>query len=152
MATTIQTSVRINAPVEKVWEIFSDFSAYESWNPFIRSLEVKGTPQTGDRIRVQLTPPGQRGMTFTPKVIGFRRCHSLEWVGKLYVPGLFDGRHRFELTAHPDGTTTFVQTETFRGILVPFLKRMLNGPTREGFCRMNEALRNRAETLNPASR
>jgi hypothetical protein len=78
-------------------------------------------------------------------VLQFAQEQRFEWLGHLLFPGLFDGKHSFELIAHGDGTTTLVQSEAFRGILVPFLKKMLNGPTTEGFNRMNEAVKQRAE-------
>lgn len=143
MATMIQTSVNIQGAPEKVWSVLTDFTQYPEWNPFVRS--VQGTVQKGKRIRVELTPPGQKGMTFTPEVLCFEPNRRFEWIGRFFIPGLFDGRHCFELQAHKDGTTTLIQSEQFRGVLVPFLKKMLNGPTRKGFEAMNEALRARVE-------
>lgn len=143
MATTIRTSIRIQAPPQRVWQVLTDFSGYESWNPFIRSL--KGEVAVGKKIEVHIVPPGQKGMTFRPHVKVFEREKHFEWLGRLLFPGLFDGRHGFELIAGSDGTTTLIQSETFRGILVPFLKKMLNGPTIEGFNRMNEAVKQRSE-------
>lgn len=143
MATTITTSIRIAATPERIWDSFTDFAAYPQWNPFIRSLE--GEVKPNGRIRVQLVPPGQKGMTFRPRVVAFDRNSRFEWLGHLLFPGLFDGKHRFELIANEDGTTTFIQSEDFRGILVPFLKKMLHGPTLDGFRLMNEALKERVE-------
>ena len=67
---------------------------------------------------------------------------ALEWVGHLGVPGLFDVRHRFELTDTGTGTH-LVQKESFRGLLVRPLRRSLDGSTRAGFEAMNSALRER---------
>ncbi|WP_242471958.1 hypothetical protein [Blastococcus sp. TML/C7B] len=64
----------------------------------------------------------------------------LEWLGHLGVPGLFDGRHRFELTATPAGTR-LVQSESFSGLLVRPLRGFLDGGTLAGFRAMNDALR-----------
>ena len=33
------TEIEINAPVEKVWTILSDFEKYPDWNPFVKSIE-----------------------------------------------------------------------------------------------------------------
>jgi hypothetical protein len=145
MATTIQTSIQIQATPERVWEILTDFAAYPEWNPFVCSLT--GDVKTGNRIRVQLTPPGQKGMVFQPRVIAYDPNQKLEWLGNLFFRGIFDGAHRFELIANEDGTTTFIHSERFKGILVPFMKKMLNGPTMEGFKAMNEALKHRTETF-----
>ena len=63
-------------------------------------------------------------------------------VGELGLPGLFDGRHRFELTETESGTQ-LVQREWFSGVLVRPLRRWLDGSTRAGFEAMNDALRRR---------
>jgi hypothetical protein len=143
MATTIETRIRIAASPEKVWNILTDFASYPDWNPFVRSLE--GEVKTGSRIRVKLVPPGQKGMVFRPRVLAFDDNRRFEWLGHLAFPGIFDGAHSFGLISHEDGTTTLVQAERFRGILVPFMKKMLNGSTLAGFRQMNEALKERAE-------
>jgi len=60
-------------------------------------------------------------------------------------PGLFDGEHKFELIDNNNGTTTFVQSEKFTGILVPLFRKMLDVNTRNGFSLMNEKLKELAE-------
>lgn len=146
MATSIQTSILIQASPERVWTVLTDFTSYPDWNPFVRSL--KGTVKAGERIQVQLVPPGQKGMAFQPRVQVFEANRRFQWLGHLIFPGLFDGAHSFELVAQPDGTTLFIQSEAFKGMLVPFLKKMLNGPTAEGFRAMNAALKARVEQLS----
>jgi hypothetical protein len=42
----------------------------------------------------------------------------------------------------------FVHGESFRGLLVPLLRKNLDGPTRAGFTAMNEALKQRAEAAS----
>jgi hypothetical protein len=46
-----------------------------------------------------------------------------------------------------DGTTTFIQSEKFGGILLPLFKKMLDVNTKEGFESMNKALKDRVESL-----
>jgi hypothetical protein len=61
------------------------------------------------------------------------------------VPGLFDGEHYFKLEPKPGGGLVFRQGEMFSGLLVPLLKRSLDGATKQGFIAMNEALGREAE-------
>jgi hypothetical protein len=61
------------------------------------------------------------------------------------VKGLFDGEHKFELIDNKNGTTTFIQSEKFNGILVPLFNKMLNNNTTKGFKMMNEKLKQLAE-------
>lgn len=138
----IETAVEIEAPVERVWEVLTDFSSYPEWNPFI--LAIKGRPQTGTRLVVTIRPPGRKAMDFRPNVIAAREGKELRWLGRLLAPGIFDGEHIHELEELAPGRTRYVQREKFRGVLVPFMKSMLED-TEKGFQAMGEALRQRAE-------
>ena len=63
----------------------------------------------------------------------------------MLLPRIFDGEHTFKLIDNQDGTVTFIQYEHFRGILIPFMKKMLDNDTKKGFENMNEALKIRCE-------
>ena len=55
-----------------------------------------------------------------------------------------DAEHSFVLRPRGSGTR-LVQSETFRGVLVPFVAASLDRSTLPAFEAMNEALRKRAE-------
>ena len=79
------------------------------------------------------------------------RCHeasTFEWLGKLGVTGVFDGRHRFQLEATPSGGTHLVHTEHFTGVLVRFMRKSLDTNTVQGFELMDTALKNRVEATS----
>ena len=139
----VYTEILINASPEKVWQEFVNFENYPSWNPFIKSL--KGTPIVGNKIEAFLQPPGNKGMVFKPKVLVFDSIKEFRWIGKLFIGRLFDGEHVFILRDNQNGTTTFIQYECFRGVLVPLMKKMLDVNTKNGFTQMNEALKVRCE-------
>ena len=81
----------------------------------------------------------------TPTVLALETEKEFRWIGHLLFPGLFDGEHKFELIDNNNGTTTFVQSEKFTGILVPLFRKMLDVNTRNGFSLMNEKLKELAE-------
>ncbi|MBS1636694.1 MAG: SRPBCC domain-containing protein [Bacteroidetes bacterium] len=139
----LYTEITIQASPETVWNILTDFNNYPQWNPFIKSL--KGAPQPGQNIEVFLQPPGAKGMLFKPKVLRYDPNKEFRWIGRFIMPRLFDGEHGFRLIDNGNGTITFQQFERFRGILLPFLKKMLDKNTHEGFTGMNQALKIRAE-------
>jgi hypothetical protein len=139
----LKTEIRIKATPETVWGILADFDKYPDWNPFIRS--VSGIVAVGNKITVRLEPPGASGMTFSPRVLVFDKNREFRWLGNLIFPGLFDGEHKFELFDNGDGTTTFRQSEIFKGILVPLFKNMLDIKTINGFNEMNNKLKELAE-------
>ncbi len=81
-------------------------------------------------------------MTIRPKVVAVVPGERLSWVASL--PGLIGGEHRFELTPRAAGTR-LVQSETYRGLLVPFAGRTL-ARAQASFQALNEALKNEAES------
>jgi hypothetical protein len=136
----ISAEIEIGAPPDAVWAQLSDLAGYPSWNPFIPS--AVGTLAPGERLALRLQPPGGRALTIKPTVTEVVPGSVLEWLGHLGVPGLFDGRHRFELTPTLQGTR-LVQSEEFSGVLVRPLRGFLDGGTLTGFRAMNDALRER---------
>lgn len=143
MSKEITTEILINASPEKVWSVFADFDNYRNWNPFIISIE--GEIQKGKTIKARIEPPEGRGMTFKPSILSITPEKKLVWLGHLLFPGLFDGEHKFELFDHENGSTTFRQSEKFRGILVPLFKKIIDYNTRLGFELMNAKLKEEVE-------
>ena len=139
----IRTEILIKATPDKVWAILTEFDKYPDWNPFIKS--VKGIVKTGSQIEIRIEPPGAKGMVFKPKVLAFETNKEFRWLGHLLFPGLFDGEHSFNIVDNKSGTSTFIQSENFKGILVPLFKKQLNTNTKRGFELMNEKLKKLAE-------
>jgi hypothetical protein len=83
-------------------------------------------------------------MTIQPTILAVRPERELRWIGRLFIPGVFDGEHSFVIEPQGESRMRFVQSETFRGILVPFSGALLND-TEASFREMNQALKERAE-------
>ncbi len=145
----LTTSIDIAAPPERVWAVLSDLAAYGSWNPFVHSAE--GTPAVGERLTVRIQPPGGKAMRFRPTVRAAEPERELRWLGRLLVPGLFDGEHRFALEPGPAGGTRFTHSERFSGVLVPFMARGLRRRYIPAFEAMNEALARRVQDSHVAA-
>jgi len=124
-----------------VWRVVVNFAAYPECNPFIRHIE--GEARAGARLSITVQPPGGRPMSFKPTVLVADPGRELRWLGRVLVPGLFDGEHRLGLAATDRGCR-FVHGEMFRGLLVPLFGGMLDA-TAQGFAAMNAALKARAE-------
>lgn len=145
----IRTEIVIKATPAAVWSVLTDFARYSEWNPFITSL--RGTAVKGEKLIARIEPPSGSAMTFKPTVLVADKNKEFRWLGHFMFPGVFDGEHIFELYENTDGTTTFVQREQFRGILVPFLSTMLDTKTLAGFEMMNKALKQRVENSSSES-
>lgn len=143
MRHSLHTEIEIDATPEEVWAVLTDLDRYPDWNPFITS--ASGVVAVGERLENHIEPPGGRAATFKPTVTEVEECRVFEWLGRLVLPGLFDGRHRFESHPIDGGRTRLVHTEEFRGLLVRPLLRSFAGPTQAGFEAMNVALKDRVE-------
>ncbi len=139
----LHTEVEIAAPIEVVWETLTDLAAYPNWNPFIVSAE--GRADVGERLTNRMQPPGGRAITFKPTVTVVEAPVAFEWLGRLGLPGIFDGRHRCDLAPSENGGTLVTQSEQFDGILVRFMRTSLDTQTAAGFEAMNAALKVRVE-------
>lgn len=139
----LHTEVEIAAPVDAVWETLTDLAGYSAWNPFIVSAE--GRVEVGERLTNRMQPPGGRAVTFKPTVTVVEPSVTFEWLGRLGLPGIFDGRHRFDLAPSRNGGTIVTHSEQLDGILVRLLRKSLDRQTLAGFEAMNEALKGRVE-------
>lgn len=141
---TISTTIDIAAGPERVWAVLTDFARHPEWNPFIRS--ISGPLEAGGRLTVHICPPGQKGMTFRPKVLAAERARELRWKGRVIIPGIFDGEHFFRLEPVAGGTRLH-HGETFSGLIPALMPARAFMPIEAGFRSMNEALARRvAET------
>ena len=87
----LHREIDIEAPPAVVWAVLTDTLAYPEWNPFIPRLS--GELRAGAKLEVRIEPPGGRAMTFKPTVLAVEPERELRWLGRLLVPGLFDGEH-----------------------------------------------------------
>jgi hypothetical protein len=137
----IVTAIDIAAPPAAVWAVLSDFAAYPDWNPFIR--RIVGVPRTGAQLDVTVKPPNGSEMSFKPTVLKAEPDRELRWLGRVLIPGVFDGEHSFLIEPTATGCRV-AHEEFFWGLLVPFFGRMLDD-TEKGFVAANEALKRRVE-------
>ena len=145
---TLSSAIDLDATPDRVWSILTATDDYPQWNPFIRRLDGPLTP--GSKLTLRIEPPGGKPMTFTPKVTHVEPDRRLAWLGRLGIPGLFDGAHSFTLEPLDDSHTRLVQSKSFTGILVWFSGGLLK-KTEAGFHAMNDALKERlTTTLSPS--
>ena len=139
----IRTEIEINAPAEHVWQILMEFPSFPEWNPFIQRIEGEAKQET--RLDVFLKLPGKKGMKFRPRILTVEPGKELRWIGRLGIPGIFDGEHIFSIEPLGEDKIRFVQKEKFTGLLSSLLLRSIASSTKQGFKGMNEALKSRAE-------
>jgi hypothetical protein len=137
----ISAAVDIAATPEQVWAVLADLDTYPEWNPFIRS--ASGQLTEGATLTLRIVPAQGRAMTFRPRVLAAQPGVLLRWIGRLVLPGIFDGTHQFALDDF-GGHTRLTQSETFRGVLVPLTGKTITR-TEADFRALNQALKLRVE-------
>lgn len=143
MSRTIHTEIYITASPRRVWSVLEDTARYPEWNTFVR--RIAGILQAGERLDVELAPPGGQIVTMRPVVLEARTDYRLRWLGSLGIPGLLDGEHTFEIADTRDNQVRFMQREAISGDLAPIGLRMIGKQTEQGFLAMNDALKRRVE-------
>ncbi|MGB7969823.1 MAG: SRPBCC domain-containing protein [Methanobacterium sp.] len=138
----ICTKILINASPAIIWDIITDFENYGKWNPFIR--EISGTTKEGSTIQVFIKPPNSNGMKFKPEILKYEPEKEIRWLGKLWIPKIFDGEHSLTIKKIEENKVLFIQKEQFNGLLVPLFTNMLKD-TKLGFQMMNQKLKQKAE-------
>lgn len=137
-AVEIRATTEVNAPAERVWEVLTDGAAYPQWNPFIKQLD--GSIEVGEQLEVTLHPEGGKPTVIKPKVVDVAEGRAFEWLGRVGLPGLLDGWHRFEVVPLDGNRSRLVQSERLAGVLVPGFRSMLTEGAPRSFVAMNDAL------------
>ena len=117
---TIRTEIGIKRPPAAVWAILADIDRWPEWNPF---AQARGRLAVGERLEVEIRPPGQNPMRFRPTVVKLDPGVELRWLGHLGVPGLFDGEHGFRIEAAGAESCRFQHFEAFKGIAQRQIRR-----------------------------
>jgi hypothetical protein len=138
----IKTETVINAPAERVWAEMTDFSAFPSWNPFVR--EASGRLEPGEQLKIRLQLDRMK-MTFKPRVTVVEPGRELRWLATLGRPGVFDVDRAFQIEPRDEGVL-FVMSEECTGWLTPVMfATNLEAQLYRGYDAFNEALRKRVE-------
>jgi hypothetical protein len=144
MKTTksITTEIIINSSAERVWSVLTDLSNYEKWNPFLIRSEGEIKPKA--KLKNAMLN-GNRTMTFKPVVQQVEHLVYFDWIGNLFIPGIFDGHHYFRIQAISENQVKLIHGENFSGVLSSFIFRKIGNDTRMNFIRMNQAIKIESE-------
>ncbi|MEO1436454.1 MAG: SRPBCC domain-containing protein [Bacteroidota bacterium] len=143
MSKSVITEIKINAPIEIVWDILEDFKTYKEWNTFC--IDVETTKEIGSPfvMTIQWTEkhkPFRQPETFSvyepPHTVGW----SLDW-------GIWLKTHRVQtLTKIDDETTHYWTEDKFWGLITPLVMALYGKKTLHGFEVVAKALKERAES------
>ena len=136
---TVSYAIDIDVRLSQVWAVLDDLAAYPERNPLFP--QASGQLAVGERLTLASRPTVGRPMTIRPKLLAVQPGAELRWVSSL--TGIIGGEHSFTLTAVSVGTR-LVQSETFRGVLVPLSGKTIAAAEAD-FAALNRALKQRVE-------
>jgi hypothetical protein len=139
---TFETSIFVDAPPARVWDVLTDFADYGEWNPLF--VDAAGSIANGAKLRLAIRPPFGRAIRVAGRVVRTVAEREIEVKSGLPVPGLLASRAVFRIDGM-DGTCRVRHEQCYEGLLVP----VVGGPDGEylrlGCYAVNLALKRRSE-------
>ena len=142
-SSTIRSEpVTIEAPVETVWRVLTDFDRYGEWNPF--TPNVKAELEIGARVDMRVAMGGYR-LKQTEIICAVEPPTRLAWRTVIGARWLLHAVREQRLEVLSDATCCYTTSDEFKGVLMPLVILLSGGFVRRGFNALALALKRRAE-------
>jgi len=139
----LSATIKIDAPIEKVWQVLTDFNHWADWNPMVN--HASGTAALGKKLQITMRAPDAKdGAKYQPEVIDFDPPKVLRWQAKMMAGIMFKNDRVFELK-ESNGGTELINREEFSGLMVPLFWSKLNAFVVPVLENMNKALKEKVE-------
>ena len=142
--TTLNYSIEIDAPIDLVWEVLTQFDRYGEWNRFTPKVETTG--RLGDPVTlfVRLNEGEGKRLTRSKLTLKKRAAYELCWGAENF----FIKANRYQtLTPLEGGKTLYQSREPFGGLLAPLIMWLHRDNLMRGYRWAAEGLKARAEQL-----
>ncbi len=135
--------IDIAAPIERVWVVVTNFTAYPQWNRLMNWLGGELVP--GAPVKVRLLPPGRPSCTLTGRVRIVEPERRFRWTAHLLSTRLIDVQQTLVLR-QVDATHTRVDESLRLAGLLAILLPATCDRTRQASDDARHALKARAES------
>jgi hypothetical protein len=139
----IRTEIEISSSSQRVWNILTDFSHYQEWNPII--TRIIGEARVGDRLKISLKTKKGKIRIYKPTITKCEVNHELRWKGRSILPGLLTGERIFRLDETSENCVHLMHSELFSGIAILLAGDNLSTDVQNSLLEMNIAFKNRVE-------
>lgn len=147
-ARSIEASAEINAPIEQVWAILTDFAAYPQWNPFTVSVDTRFEPGRPVIMEVALMPPKtMRQVEFINVIEAPRR---IAWGYVMGHASILQANRYQILEPLAEGRCRYRTVDYFSGTMVPLMMATMGDRVKAGFEGVARGLKARAESMDYA--
>ena len=143
ISTIRSDPVTIEAPVETVWRVLTDFDRYGEWNPFTPYVKAELAMGAPVDMRVAM---GAFRLKQTEIICALEPPRRLAWRTTIGAHWLLHAVREQRLEALGEAACRYATTDEFRGVLMPLVMLPSGGFVRRGFNAVAWALKRRAET------
>ncbi|MFD8215488.1 SRPBCC domain-containing protein [Streptomyces sp. NPDC059697] len=133
----------IDASLEEVWRVLTDFAGYAQWHPALRFVDVPTEILPGTLLRAQVTLGTDNDGAYDFTVVHYAAPQRLAWAGG--IPDVLTGVHSFVLEPR-DGQTRFTESEEFTGTAAVETVEPARAQMEEGYASYGEALKKHLES------
>jgi hypothetical protein len=141
----IESKVIINAPIQEVWAVLSNFDNYHQWNPFTPKIEVKNEIGTTVDLYVRLNPKSSKTMLQKETLLAWEEGKRLEWG---ITNSWFVRTIRIQsLKAIDENTTEYYTSDAFEGPLTGLILFLYRDKIQIGFDDVCTGLKKAVEGL-----
>ena len=141
--------VRIDAPIDFVWNVLTDVERYGRWNPFTSRARTDFRIGSPARLLVRMGPARVR---ITETVCAYEAPRLLAWRKTFGARWLLVAVREQHLERLDAGSCRYYNTDRLTGVLARFVLVYFGGYMRRGFGDVGEALKRRAEALHAATK
>ena len=133
----------IDAPVEAVWSVLTDFPRYGEWNRFTPSVACGG--KVGDTVTMDVRFAGEKPRTQVEILNVFEPPHRIAW-GVIMGSRAILVANRYQTLERLDGgRTRYFTVDYMSGLLAPLVKAMYEEKMRAGFQLFADGLKENVE-------
>jgi len=141
---TIAANSIIEAPIDRVWSVLSDFATYPEWSPFL--VKIDGEVSVGTMLTLHVTmKPGGRTLKQRERVSMREEGREVRWGTVMGHPFFLKAERYQRLTAISPTETRYETADDFEGALVPLVFALYGANIQAGFDATAIALKARCE-------
>jgi hypothetical protein len=138
----VRAEIEIDAPIDRVWRILTDFERYGDWNPFTPKVET--TLAIGDPIHLHVRLAGRR-LRHRVETVTRNAPHTLGWEMKMGARCLLHAERVQVLTPLGANRTHYLSEDCFTGWLRPLVLSLYGKAMERGFRDCGRGLKQAAE-------
>jgi hypothetical protein len=141
----IESKITINAPIQKVWDVLSNFENYHQWNPFTPKIEVKNEIGSTVGLHVRLNPKSKKTILQKETLLAWEEGKRLEWG---ITNSWFVQTVRIQsLKIIDENTTEYYTSDAFEGPLTGLILFLYRNKIQIGFDDVCTGLKKQVEGL-----